>query len=139
MSDRINFGELEEIISPPNLIQNQLDSYLEFLQQDVPANQRKNSGLEAVFKEIFPIESYDGRCVLEYLSYNIIGPKTTELECIREGTTYAVSLYVKLRLREEDFIKDEEIYMGELPMISERGSFIINGAERVIEIGRAHV
>ncbi|HLS28610.1 MAG TPA: DNA-directed RNA polymerase subunit beta, partial [Opitutales bacterium] len=132
MSDRINFGELEEIISPPNLIQNQLDSYLEFLQQDVPANQRKNSGLEAVFKEIFPIESYDGRCVLEYLSYNIIGPKTTELECIREGTTYAVSLYVKLRLREEDFIKDEEIYMGELPMISERGSFIINGAERVI-------
>src|SRR5690625_3853023 len=132
MSDRINFGELEEIISPPNLIQNQLDSYMEFLQQDVPANQRKNSGLEAVFKEIFPIESYDGRCVLEYLSYNIIGPKTTELECIREGTTYAVSLYVKLRLREEDFIKDEEIYMGELPMISERGSFIINGAERVI-------
>ncbi len=132
MSDRINFGKLKEIIPPPNLIQNQLDSYLEFLQKDVPLAQRKPVGLEGVFREVFPIESYDGRCVLEYVSYNIVGPKSSEIECIREGMTYAVSLYVKLRLREEDFIKDEEIYMGELPMVSERGSFIINGAERVI-------
>ncbi len=132
MSDRINFGKLKEVITPPNLIQNQLDSYLEFLQKDIPANQRKPVGLESVFREVFPIESYDGRSVLEYLSYNIVGPKTTEIECIREGMTYSVSLYVKLRLREEEFIKDEEIYMGELPMISERGSFIINGAERVV-------
>src|SRR5690606_30224904 len=132
MSDRINFGKLKEVISPPNLIQNQLDSYLEFLQKDVSPSQRKATGLEAVFREVFPIESYDGRCVLEYLSYNIVGPKNNEIECIREGITYSVSLYVKLRLREEDFIKDEEIYMGEVPMISERGSFISNGAERVI-------
>lgn len=132
MSDRINFGKLKEVIAPPNLIQNQLDSYLEFLQKDVSLTQRKAIGLEAVFREVFPIESYDGRCVLEYLSYNIIAPKSSEIECIREGMTYSVSLYVKLRLREEDFIKDEEIYMGEVPMISERGSFIINGAERVI-------
>jgi DNA-directed RNA polymerase subunit beta len=132
MSDRINFGKLREVIAPPNLIQNQLDSYLEFLQKDVTPNQRKANGLEAVFREVFPIESYDGRCVLEYLSYNVVGPKNNEIECIREGITYSVSLYVKLRLREEEFIKDEEIYMGEIPMVSERGSFIINGAERVI-------
>jgi DNA-directed RNA polymerase subunit beta len=77
MSDRINFGKLKEVIAPPNLIQNQLDSYMEFLQKDVPANQRKTDGLEAVFSEVFPIESYDGRCVLEYVSYNVVGPKST--------------------------------------------------------------
>jgi DNA-directed RNA polymerase subunit beta len=132
MSDRINFGKLKEVIAPPNLIQNQLDSYREFLHMEAPANQRQTAGLEAVFSEVFPIESYDGRCVLEYLSYNVVGPKSSEIESIREGLTYSVSLYVKLRLREEEFIKDEEIYMGELPVISERGSFIINGAERVV-------
>ena len=66
------------------------------------------------------------------MSYSVTPPRETENEAIREGVTYSVSLYVKLRLREEDNIKDEEIYMGELPLVSERGSFIINGAERVI-------
>jgi DNA-directed RNA polymerase subunit beta len=99
---------------------------------ELAPTQRKQVGLEAVFSEVFPIESYDSRCHLEYVSYNVTPPRETEIEAIREGVTYSVSLYVKLRLREEDHIKDEEIYMGELPMISERGSFIINGAERVI-------
>jgi DNA-directed RNA polymerase beta subunit len=76
--------------------------------------------------------SYDERLTLEYVSYNLGDPKNTELECLREGITYSVPLYVKLRLREEDFIKDEDIYMGEIPMVTERGSFIINGAERVV-------
>lgn len=132
MSKRINFGKLKEVISPPNLIQNQIDSFKEFLQMDVPAGKRKDIGLESVFRELFPIESYDGRCNLEYLSYNLVGPKTTEIECIKEGTTYAIALYVNLRLREEDSVKDEEIYLGEFPMITESGSFIINGAERVV-------
>jgi DNA-directed RNA polymerase subunit beta len=132
MADRINFGKLREVISPPNLIEIQISSYLEFLQKDIAANQRNPYGLEAVFSEVFPIESYDGRLVLEYVSYTIGDPKNTEIECIREGVTYAVPLYVKLRLREEDFIKDEEIYMGEIPMVTKRGSFIINGAERVV-------
>ncbi|MDR2982349.1 MAG: DNA-directed RNA polymerase subunit beta [Puniceicoccales bacterium] len=132
MSERINFGKLREVIPPPNLIENQINSYMEFLQKDTPQTQRKNAGLEAVFKEIFPIESYDGRCTLEYVSYNLVGPKNSEMECIREGTTYSISLFLKLRLREEDNIKDEEIYMGEVPMISESGSFIVNGAERVV-------
>ncbi len=132
MSKRKNFGQLKEVIQPPNLIENQVDSYKEFLQMDLAPNQRKPIGLEAVFSEVFPIESYDSRCHLEYVSYNVTPPRETEIEAIREGVTYSVSLYVKLRLREEDHIKDEEIYMGELPMVSERGSFIINGAERVI-------
>lgn len=132
MSKRINFGKLKEVISPPNLIQNQIDSFKEFLQIDVPTGKRKDIGLESVFRELFPIESYDGRCNLEYISYNLVGPKTTEIECIKEGITYAIALYVNLRLREEDSIKDEEIYLGEFPMITESGSFIINGAERVI-------
>ncbi|MDR2512851.1 MAG: DNA-directed RNA polymerase subunit beta [Puniceicoccales bacterium] len=133
MSERINFGKLREVIPPPNFIENQLSSYMEFLQRDVPQGQRKNVGLEAVFREIFPIESYDGRCKLEYVSYRLDGPKNSEMECIREGVTYSISLTLKLRLREEGgIVKDEEIYMGEIPMITASGSFIVNGAERVI-------
>ncbi|MFO7724629.1 MAG: DNA-directed RNA polymerase subunit beta [Oceanipulchritudo sp.] len=132
MSDRINFGKLKEVIAPPNLIQIQSNSFMEFLQEEVSPAQREHLGLEAVLREVFPIESYDGRCSLEYVSYSLAGPKMTEMDAIREGVTYSISLYVKLRLREEDSIKDEEIYMGEMPMITERGSFIINGAERVV-------
>ena len=132
MAERINFGKLSEVISPPNLIENQINSFMEFLQLDIPPNKRNKVGLEAVFKELFPVESYDGRCCLEYISYNLVGPKTTEMESLQEGVTYSVALYVKLRLKEEGSLKDEEIYMGEFPMITTRGSFIINGAERVI-------
>ncbi len=131
-TERANFGKLREVIQPPNLIEIQITSYLEFLQKGVPEKQRKPQGLEAVFKEVFPILSYDERLTLEYVSYNLGDAKNTELECLREGITYSVPLYVKLRLREEDFIKDEDIYMGEIPMVTERGSFIINGAERVV-------
>jgi len=130
--ERQNFGKLREVIQPPNLIEIQINSYLDYLQKDVPQSQRKPQGLEAVFREVFPINSYDERLVLEYVSYTIGDPKNTEIECLREGITYSVPLYVKLRLREEDYIKDEEIYMGEIPMVTERGSFIINGAERVV-------
>jgi len=131
-TERINFGKLREVIQPPNLIEIQINSYLEFLQKGVPEKQRKPQGLEAVFREVFPIQSYDERLTLEYVSYTLGDPKNSEIECIREGITYSVPLYVKLRLREEDFIKDEDIYMGEIPMVTERGSFIINGAERVV-------
>lgn len=132
MADRINFGKLKEVITPPNLIEIQINSYLDYLQKDTPINERKNDGLEAVFREVFPIESYDGRLVLEFVSYTVGDPKNTEIECIKEGITYSVPLYVKLRLREEENLKDEEIYMGEIPMVTSRGSFIINGAERVV-------
>ena len=132
MAARKNFGKLKDTLTPPNLIEIQINSYLDFLQKDEPIQERKNDGLEAVFREVFPIESYDGRLVLEFVSYMIGEPKASEIECIREGITYSVPLYVKLRLREEENIKDEEIYMGEMPMVTSRGSFIINGAERVV-------
>ncbi len=132
MSTRINFGKIKEVIQPPNLIEHQINSFRDYLQHDIAANQRKNEGLQAVFNEVFPIESYDGRCVLEFLEYRLTESPHSEIQCIREGITYSIALHVKLRLREEDQIKDEEIYMGELPMITERGSFIINGAERVV-------
>lgn len=131
-SERINFGKLREIITPPNLIENQITSYVEFLQPNVPPSKRKNVGLEAVFREVFPVESYDGRCQLEYVSYNIIPSKLSEVEALREGVSYTVALYVTLRLVEEGVKKDEEIYMGEIPVITKSGSFIINGAERVV-------
>ena len=131
-TERVNFGKLREVIQPPNLIEIQITSYLDFLQKGIPEKQRKPQGLEAVFREVFPILSYDERLTLEYVSYSLGEPKHSELECLREGITYSVPLYVKLRLREEDFIKDEDIFMGEIPMVTDRGSFIINGAERVV-------
>src|ERR1700722_10527616 len=127
-SERINFGKLREVLQPPNLIEIQITSYLDFLQKGTPEKQRKPQGLEAVFREVFPIQSYDERLVLEYVSYTLGDPKNTEIECIREGITYSVPLYVKLRLREEDFIQDEGIYMGEIPMVPGRAPFSLNRA-----------
>ena len=132
MSNRINFGKLKEVVPPPDLIGLQLDSYREFLQEDVAPSQRKKVGLEAVFQEIFPIESYDNKCRLEYVSYQLVDPKVSDYDCIRDGTSYSVSLYVTLRLKTEDNVQESEIYMGEIPLMTQRASFIVNGAERVI-------
>jgi DNA-directed RNA polymerase subunit beta len=137
-SKRLNFGKLQEVIDPPNLIQNQVDSFHNFLQRQVPATHRQHDGLEAVFREIFPILSYDEKSRLEYVSYTIGESKLSEVECIDQKSTYSAPLQVKLRLRLEvegqnkPFYSEEEIFMGELPIITERGSFIINGAERVV-------
>ena len=132
MSERRNFGKLQEVIGLPNLIENQLNSYAEFLQKDVAPNKRALVGLHAVFSEIFPITSYDEKIKLEYVSYRFDGPKHSEDECIKEGLTYSVSLYLTLRLTEGDNTRDEELYMGELNMMTSRGSFVVNGAERVV-------
>lgn len=132
MSNRINFGKLNEVVPPPDLIGLQLSSYKEFLQSDVAPSQRKKVGLEAVFQEIFPIESYDNKCRLEYVSYQLVDPKVSDYNCIRDGVSYAVSLYVTLRLKTEDNIQESEIYMGEIPLMTSRASFVVNGAERVI-------
>ena len=132
MSNRINFGKLNEVVAPPDLIQLQLASFKEFLQADQAPSQRKKVGLEAVFQEIFPIESYDNKCYLEYVSYQLVDPKQSDYDCIRDGSTYSLSLYVTLRLKSDDSIQESEIYMGEIPLMTNRGSFIINGAERVV-------
>ena len=129
---RVNFGILEEAIETPNLIEVQLNSYKDFLQKEIPANRRKNEGLQAVFSEVFPIESYDEKIKLEFGDYEIGEPKLNPLECQRESQTYAAPLYVTFRLREDKNVKEERVYMGELPLMAPQGTFIINGAERVV-------
>jgi len=130
--ERINFGKIKEIIAPPNLIELQVNSFAEFLQLDLPPSRRKNLGLQAVFKEVFPIESYDGKCVLDFQSYDIGEAKLTWLECLREGLTYGAPLYVTFLLKEESGTKEEKVFMGEMPLMTPQGTFVINGAERVI-------
>src|SRR5881394_1710031 len=132
VTERINFGKIKEIIAPPNLIELQTNSYREFLQAEIAPRQRKNLGLQAVFTEVFPIESYDGKCVLDFHSYEIGEPKVDWLECLREGLTYGAPLYVTFLLKEEKGTKEEKVFMGELPLMTPQGTFVINGAERVI-------
>jgi DNA-directed RNA polymerase subunit beta len=131
-NERINFGRIKEIIAPPNLIELQTNSYVEFLQLDTAPTKRKNTGLQAVFKEVFPIESYDGKVVLDFHSYDIGEPKNDWLECLREGITFGAPLYVTFLLKEEKGTKEEKVFMGELPLMTPQGTFVINGAERVI-------
>jgi DNA-directed RNA polymerase subunit beta len=131
-SDRINFGKIKEVIAPPNMIEVQVNSYKEFLQAEIAPRSRKNLGLQAVFTEVFPIESYDGKIVLDYHSYEIGEPKLDWLECLREGITYGAPLHVTFLLKEEAGTKEEKVFMGELPLMTPQGTFVINGAERVI-------
>src|SRR5512132_1077111 len=132
MSERIHFGNIKEAIEPPNLIEVQANSYVDFLQKDVPYSKRKNQGLQAVFKEVFPIESYDEKAVLDFSHYDIGEPKLTPLEAQREGQTYSAPLHVTFQLREEKGTKEEKVYMGEIPLMTPQGTFVINGAERVV-------
>jgi DNA-directed RNA polymerase subunit beta len=131
-SERINFGKIKEIIAPPNLIELQISSYHEFLQAETATSKRKNAGLQAVFTEVFPIESYDGKSVLDFNSYEIGEPKLDWLECLREGLTYGAPLHVTFLLKEEKGTTEEKVFMGELPLMTPQGTFVINGAERVI-------
>ncbi|MEI6242364.1 MAG: DNA-directed RNA polymerase subunit beta [Chlamydiota bacterium] len=129
---RLSFREREEIIDLPNLIEIQIKSYLQFLQESVLPHERETLGLQEVFQEIFPIKSYDEKTILEFVSYCLGVPKYTPEECMRRGISYNVTLKVKFRLTDETGIKEEEVYMGTIPVMTEKGTFIINGAERVI-------
>jgi DNA-directed RNA polymerase subunit beta len=132
MSERIYFGKIKEAIEPPNLIEVQLNSYVEFLQKDVSPSRRKNIGLQAVFREVFPIQSYDDKVVLDFISYDIGEPKMSALECQREGQTFSAPLHVTFQLRDDKGTKEEKVYMGEIPLMTPQGTFVINGAERVV-------
>ena len=123
MSERIQFGTIKEGIEPPNLIEVQLNSYVDFLQKDVPFSKRKNSGLQAVFKEVFPIESYDEKAVLDFSHYEIGEPKLSALEAQREGQTYSAPLHVTFQLREEKGDKGREGLHGRNPAHDAAGHF----------------
>ncbi|MDD5677836.1 MAG: DNA-directed RNA polymerase subunit beta [Kiritimatiellae bacterium] len=130
--ERINFGKLKEVIEPPDLIDIQAKSYKDFLQLDVPPNHRKEMGLQAVFKEVFPIESYDNRLVLDFVKYEFAQSKNSPYQCLKDGETYAAPLHVTFRLKNVEEVSEEVIYMGEIPLMTESGSFVVNGAERVV-------
>jgi len=132
MAERRYFGSIEEVIEPPNLIEVQSKSYEDFLQQFIAPSERVDTGLQAVLKEVFPIQSYDETIELDFVSYEIEDPQITALESLRVGESFSAALYVNFKLKDETGTKHERVYMGELPMMTRRGTFVINGAERVI-------
>ncbi|MBT7462008.1 MAG: DNA-directed RNA polymerase subunit beta, partial [Waddliaceae bacterium] len=129
---RVGFVEKKETIDLPNLIEIQVKSYKEFLQMNLLPHEREKIGLQEIFSEIFPIKSYDEKTILEFISYDLGVPRYPPDESIRRGISYNVTLKVKFRLTDETGIKEEEVYMGTLPVMTEDGTFVINGAERVI-------
>jgi DNA-directed RNA polymerase subunit beta len=132
MSERIHFGKLKEAIEPPNLIELQVNSYNEFFQKDVAVSKRRDIGLQAVFREFFPIFGFEDKSSLDFVSYELGEPKMSALESQREGQTYSAPLYVTFRYKDERSTKEEKVYMGELPLMTPQGTFVINGAERVV-------
>jgi DNA-directed RNA polymerase subunit beta len=140
---RKSFGRIPEAIRMPNLIEVQRSSYEQFLQRFVRPSERNDDGLEAVFKSVFPVKDFNDRATLEYVSYEFEDPKYDVDECIQRDITYAAPLKVKLRLivfeTDEDTgarsvkdIKEQDVYMGDIPLMTDKGTFIVNGTERVI-------
>ncbi len=135
------FGKRAEIMEIPYLLATQIESYRGFLQQDVPAEELKEQGLHAAFKSVFPIVSYSGNAALEYVGYRLGSPVFDVKECQMRGVTYSAPLRVKVRLIIYDKevktptvkdIREQEVYMGEIPLMTDNGTFVINGTERVI-------
>ncbi len=132
MSERIQFGKLHEVIDPPNLIELQIKSYDEFFQKGIDPLKRRNIGLQAVFREFFPIFGFEEKSSLDFVSYQLDEPKIGPVESQLEGLTYSAPLYVTFRYKDEKVTKEEKVYMGEIPLMTPQGTFIINGAERVV-------
>jgi len=127
-----NFSKFKDTFELPNLLDIQMIAYANFLQRKVAPDNREDKGLEEVFCEVFPLESYDGQIKLEYLSYNLGKEKYCSDECKRRGMTYSAPLKVKLRLITPVDIKEQEVYFGDFPLMTDTGTFIINGDERVV-------
>src|SRR6202034_1070133 len=140
---RKSFGRIPEVAPMPNLIDVQRSSYEAFLQMNVRPDNRTTSGLQEVFKSVFPIDDFAGRGRLEFVHYELEEPKYDVEECIQRGMTYAAPLKVILRLivwdLDEDTgaksirdIKEQPVYMGDMPLMTDNGTFVVNGTERVI-------
>jgi DNA-directed RNA polymerase subunit beta len=140
---RKDFGKRPPVLGVPNLLTIQTDSYREFLQEYVAPKQREDKGLHAALKSVFPIVSYSGNAALEYVDYRLGEPPFDERECRNRGMTYGAPLRVTVRLVIYDkdspaskkavkYVKEQEVYMGEIPLMTDTGTFIINGTERVI-------
>ena len=140
---RKDFGKRHSILDVPYLLATQLESYRDFLQADKESDSRGDKGLHAEFKSVFPIVSYSGTAALDYVSYRLGEPAFDVKECQLRGLTYAAPLraLVRLIIYDKDApagtqkvkdIKEQEVYMGELPLMTDNGTFVINGTERVI-------
>ncbi|MCE5264672.1 MAG: DNA-directed RNA polymerase subunit beta [Deltaproteobacteria bacterium] len=140
---RKNFGRIRRILDIPNLIDIQTDSYRKFLQQEADQDKRGNFGLQGAFNSVFPISDFSGKCSLEFVSYRIGDVRYDQQECVQKGMTFAAPLKIVVRLVVFDTerntepkpirdIKEQEIYFGEIPLMTENGTFIVNGTERVI-------
>jgi DNA-directed RNA polymerase subunit beta len=141
---RKDFGKRDSILEVPYLLAIQLDSYRKFLQEEAAEDNRKDAGLHAAFKSVFPITSYSGNAILEYVSYRLGTPVFDVKECQLRGLTYAAPLRVKVRLIVYDKetstptkktvkdIREQEVYLGEMPLMTDNGTFVVNGTERVI-------
>ncbi len=140
---RKNFAKIPKIIEIPNLIDIQKHSYMKFLQADVPAEQRDDVGLQGVFKSVFPIKDFNETSSLEFVSYHLEKPKYDVDECHQRGMTFSAPIKVVVRLvvwdKDEETgaqsirdVKEQEVYFGEIPLMTENGTFIINGTERVV-------
>ncbi len=140
---RKNYGKIKEVLEIPNLIEIQLDSYEKFLQKDLAPTKRDPIGLQAVFQSVFPIKDSHETTTLEFVKYEVGEPKNSEEECLFRGLTFASPMRVTIRLvvwnvdpdtkvRDIRAVKEQDVYFGELPLMTERGTFIINGTERVI-------
>jgi len=128
----VSFAKLTEGLAAPDLVEVQKRSYWDFLQLDVPKHKRQNVGLQAAFLETFPIESPDKTYHLEYVHYSLGKPKYAVNECLRNGLSYAAPLKVKLRLVGPKETREQEVYFGEIPLMTDVGTFVINGDERVV-------
>ncbi|MEJ2476018.1 MAG: DNA-directed RNA polymerase subunit beta [Desulfobacterales bacterium] len=140
---RKNFGKIRKIVDIPDLIAVQRESYNRFLQMDVPSEKREDAGLQAVFQSVFPIKDFTGSASLEFVSYRFAEVKHSVEECIHRGMTYEIPVRITVRLVVYDIdaetgvsnirdIKEQEIYFGTIPLMTEKGTFIINGTERVV-------
>ena len=138
---RKNFGKRRSILEVPFLLAIQVDSYREFLQADAEPTRREERGLHAALKSVFPITSYNGYAALEYVGYKLGDPVFDERECRNRGLSYGAPLRVTVRLVIYDkessskavkYVKEQEVYMGEIPLMTDNGTFIVNGTERVI-------
>src|SRR5687768_9588240 len=129
-----DFSKRGDALPIPNLIDVQIESYQRFLQKEVAVDKRKNDGLEALLREVFPIESYDGNLRLEYISYELSEPRYTTDECRALRLTFGMPFRIQVRFvrKDKDEVMEDSIYLGEIPIMIGGGEFIINGAERVI-------
>ena len=140
---RKDFSKIRSVISIPNLIEIQQKSYERFLQQHVDPTKRELIGLQTVFNSILPITDFNNTCSLEFIKYDLDKPKYDVGECKIRGTTYASAMRITVRLVVYDVdddsksknvrdIKEQDVYLGEIPLMTDTGSFIINGTERVV-------